>query len=51
MKYAREAGTFLGSCCPLALPEIACGGTRSPGFQKVMAVTWLEEVHSLGSAL
>ena len=50
MKYAREVGTFLGSCCPLVLPEIACGGTRFPGFQKVMAVPWLEEVPSMGSA-
>ena len=50
MKHAREPGTFLGSCCPLALLEIACGGTRFPGFQKVMAVPWFEEVPSLGSA-
>ena len=50
MKYAREVGTFLGSCCPLALPEIACGGTRFPGFQKVMAVPWLDEVPSMESA-
>ena len=33
MKYAREVGTFLGSCCPLTLPEIACGGTGFPGVQ------------------
>ena len=50
MKYAREVGTFLGSCCPLVLPEIACGGTRFPGFQKVMAVPWLDEVPSMESA-
>ena len=50
MMYAREPGTFLGSCCPLVLPEIACGGTRFPGFQKVIAVTWLEDVPSMGSA-
>ena len=50
MKYAREVGTFLGSCCPLVLPEIACGGTRFPGFQTAMVVPWLEEVPSMGSA-
>ena len=51
MKYARDAGTFLGSCCPLALPEIACGGPRFPGFQTAMVVPWLEEVPSMGGAL
>ena len=50
MKYAREPGTFLGSCCPLTLTEIACGGTRFPGFQTAMVVPWLEEVPSMGSA-
>ena len=33
-----------------SLPEIACGGTRFPGFQKVMAVPWLDEVPSMESA-
>ena len=33
-----------------SLPEIACGGTRFPGFQKVMAVSWLDEVPSMESA-
>ena len=34
-----------------SLPEIACGGTRFPGFQTAMVVPWLEEVPSLGGAL
>ena len=50
MGSAPGAGYLPRLMLSASLPEIACGGTRFPGFRKVMAVPWLEEVSSLGDA-